>query len=59
MEGSRPRLKRDWIGIEVRSRRAISNSLGGGQLRRSEPCPRCGVVVRVSKVSEDAVEIVG
>ncbi len=65
--------KRDWIGLKVRSLSDLSNgwcvipkgtvftvSRSHGGLRlKSDPCPCCGVQVKISQVKECDVEIIG
>lgn len=68
-----PKLKRDWKGLVVRSRRPIHN--GWVEIKRgsiltvtyargwmsltTEPCPACGVKVFISRVSVADVELLG
>lgn len=66
MSEPRPRLKRDWIGRQVRTRVELRNGLviipvgtvctvsdnHSGLRLRSEPCGSCGVRVVISKVPE-------
>lgn len=69
---TKPKLKRDWIGLRVRSRHAIQNGLGtvpagtmftvtdsyAGLRMTSDKCPACGVQFYVSRVNQASVEIV-
>lgn len=66
-----PRLKRDWIGRDVRTLVPLSNGWmqmpagikcrvtysRGGLTLRAEPCKHCGVSVRIGRVSEADVEL--
>lgn len=61
-EAKRPKLKRDWQGAYVRSRREFVNGAwvfpqgtifkvedsGIGMYLRSLPCPHCGLAARVT-----------
>lgn len=71
MNQHKPRLKRDWEGLQVRTLREMRNgwcviAAGtictvqknyGGITMQSDPCPHCGVRVSISHVSEKSVEI--
>lgn len=67
-----PRLKRDWVGLRVVSCVPLSNGLArlpagtfwrvkrnyGGLELVSEPCPTCGIRLRITRVPERDVNIV-
>lgn len=62
----------DWTGRRVRARRRLGNSLGavpagteltvrrkyGGLELVTDPCPACGVELRITRVPVDDVELV-
>ncbi len=66
------KYKRDWIGLKVRALVELKNSWciipkgtlltvsrsWGGLHLVSDPCPHCGVRIRISKVKESHVEII-
>lgn len=68
----KPKRKRDWHGLKVRSRQEFRNGLGSvpagtvftvernfsGMHLISDPCQCCGVRFRISKVPEADVEII-
>ena len=67
-----PRLKRDWVGLHVRSLCDLRNGYlrmpagcickvtrySRGLHLESEPCPTCGAQLRMSRVQERDVEII-
>ncbi len=67
----KPKLKRDWIGRRVRALRALSNgnlTVPPGKILTvarnwkglelvSDPCPHCGVKIRITRVSVHSVEL--
>ncbi len=68
----KPKLKRDWEGLKVRSLAPLINGWAempagniftvmrnyGGLHLRSEPCSCCGAKFFITKVPENAVEII-
>lgn len=66
-----PRLKRDWVGRMVRTKRELRNgnmTVSAGTVAKvtqyyrglrleSEPCERCGVGVHIARVPEHDVEL--
>lgn len=66
-----PRLKRDWVGRKVRTRRELRNGIfsiplgtvctvsynHSGLSLNTDPCGSCGVRLFISKVSESDVEL--
>ena len=68
----KPKLKRDWVGLKVRTLRELRNgqhwiptgtifTVESGHRKAflvSEPCPACGVRVYITQVGWDAIEVV-
>jgi len=68
----KPKRKKDWVGLRVRSRKDLRNALGkipagtiftvnrnyAGLQLESDPCPHCGVRFFITKVSERDVTII-
>jgi len=68
----KPKRKKDWVGLRVRSRKDLQNSLGkipagtiftvdrnyAGLYLTSDPCPHCGVRFFIIKVPEREVTII-
>lgn len=66
-----PRLKRDWVGRKVRTRRELRNGMGvipagtvaivtynrSGLSLSTDPCGSCGVRVLINRVPEHDVEL--
>jgi len=68
----KPKLKRDWVGLRVVTKKELKNSYGtiprgtsckvtknyGGLYITAIPCEHCNFEIHMTKVSESSVEIV-